>query len=748
MESLFEELGDLLDYIWAGLDLNEFYPQSLEVKIIKTLLVNGCSLNEAILVACEEQNSQLGRLLFGSIKPCIDPKSQYIVANNLGRSLYVIFQQITDKIEISSAGIGEVSILCTNFKAFTYWRTNKGGFVSKPFATYNTSDLCEEIAFTGSIWDSIFPTHYAIVSRTISYTFAQGTSSALFSAILSADAEELDEETVAYNRLKCFENPLTKVVSLETLCKQMESCSRPPKLLLEYKEQGCNLRQYSPQRSSIFDFGTPSEELNRADFVTSYIAGDHEFHREFFISPSKWGANEEELLIASFDILHMLAIRRTKLFRIAFASRVYNILLPPILLIDANSMSHGYSIFPCLNLYRTSRKDFRRTLSITFITCPVDVICKRGRIDSIISRSAPIEELYRLKDELLLSISDEKTKSKLRKYTTRGFGKLYYKGLPHKFSIPELLQNVARGVLNKIFIKAIDDDGAIDCLVNSTLFNSNLKSKMATMSLEVDWNPPKDFRQPWERWLATGNDTVFRNALFRTLFYWDYLDPFSADASHHAVRFEELNVGNTMGADMGGMTLYNPQESLKVVLYPKTREYYPNYSIVRWMTWQVYINSALASLRALISKFHPVLENRGDLHSIIGTLDEMIQEFVDFYDLDIKDYFYRKEYEKLRILMQVDDDYAQLLAKFASSKDDEQLREQRLINKLILSLTIVTVTITIISTIAQIGWISVPVYLVIAIVLSLVMVWVGYVLFDPIRHKYKQIYNNIRRYWR
>ena len=97
------------------------------------------------------------------------------------------------------------------------------------------------------------------------------------------------------------------------------------------------------------------------------------------------------------------------------------------------------------------------------------------------------------------------------------------------------------------------------------------------------------------------------------------------------------------------MTLCNRHESLKAVLYPRSRERYPDYLIVRWMVWQIYIDSALTALRALIFKFHPVLEDRGYLHSLIYALDEMVQEFIDFYDLDLRDLLYRQEFEKIRI---------------------------------------------------------------------------------------------------
>jgi hypothetical protein len=372
------------------------------------------------------------------------------------------------------------------------------------------------------------------------------------------------------------------------------------------------------------------------------------------------------------------------------------------------------------------------------------MLINKDNRSTIVARPAPLEEIYRIKNDLLSPIVYPAALESTRRYTTSGPLTFYIK-LPNQCTIPGLLRRLSKGVLQRILARWYGNDPTIERLVSNALFPSNMESRIATISLQVEWAPPDGFKHPWERWLATGDDKVFSNNLFRTLFYFDYVDPYSADASSYALQFKQFNVGDTSGADMGGMTFFNPQESLKFVLYPRARERYPDFSIVRWMVWQVYIDSALASLRALIYKFHPIFESRGDMHSIIDTLDEMIQEFVDFYDLDIRDYFYRKEYEKIRTLMQVDTDYAQLLAKFASYKEEESLREQRLINKLILSLTIATVTISVVSTIAQMGGLSKLNYLLVSITLSTLFVWLGYKFFDPFRRVYKRLLHLVGR---
>ena len=770
--NLFEELGNVLEYLCIsdevaksqsklfGLKLlkshkrartseNSFImPKSLAAQQFLAHYMSGRALVESLFLVCGENEAHLSNLLFGSIQPSYDDRVPALTASDRSRTLQVILNTSKAPLQTSQVHIANATILYTDFKSFTFWRTDEVGRVSRPFLMFNTCEICEEIDFTGSVWASIYPTHYAIVSRTISYTFPQSTKGALFSSKLSVVNDLFDEEREAYSRLSCLVNPFTKLQSLDEFRVELESCSKPPTLLSENKEGIYTLRRYSPKRSALLDFGEPAEELNRGDFVTTYNAGQKEFHREFFLSPRRWEVYEEELKIAAFDILHTLAIRRAKLFRNAFASCIYNILLPPALLLDEGTPSHSYALFLCVNLYHIPKQGgFRRTLSITFLVCPIEMLLDQGKWTGIVSRPAALEELYQLKDQLLSSTTFSAGSSQTKRYTIGGPIKSYLE-LPNICNIPELLQHVSTKVLQRIMTKGRRYDAALEHLMSSTQFASNLESKIATISLQVEWTPPEGFIHPWERWLATGKDKVFCNSLFRTMFYADYLDPYSADASRHAIRFEEFNIGNTLGADMHGMTLYNPQESLKIILFPREHERYPNYSMVRWMAWQVYIDSALASLRALIYRFHLIVNEREDLHSIIGTLEEMVREFVDFYELDLRDYFYRKEYEKIRTLMQIDLDYEQLLAKFNSSKEGASLREQRLMNKLITSLTIATVTVAVLSTIAQMGALSVFNYLLIVLVLSIAGVWIGYILFDPIRLGFGHLYYALSRLWR
>lgn len=747
---LFEELGNVLEYLRSGGDTTALQPKSAAAIQFISYYVNGQTIEEAFFLVCADPSTQVGRILFGSITPSYDERAMELTARDCGHSLNVVLCATMETTKPPPVRAAATIVLYTDFKSFTLRRVGDPGQVTKPFAVFNAREMCDDIAFTGSVWASVYPTHFAIVTRTISHTFAQGIAGALFSnkaGVVSAD-DVLVEEQSAYSRLACLDSVCTQILSLDALRVEMESCYKPPRLLSQKKEGSYTLRRYSPQRCSLFDFGEPAIGFDRADFVTTYNVGPKEFHRDFFMSPRTWAPHERELQLAAFDILHMLAIRRTSLFRLGFASRAYNVLLPPVVLRNKGESPNSYVVFPCLHLYRIGKRGgFRRTISVTFIACPVLVLQDPDRQTEINSRPAPLEELYQLKDDLLSQNVDPGESDSKRRYMTSGPLQSYLR-LPFECTIPELLRHISKSVLHEILARGNYNDRTIERVVNSALFVKDREARMATLLLQVEWALPDGFTQPWERWLALGDDKAFCKLLFRTIFFRDYHDPYFANSSYHAVPLSELNIGNTLGADMTGMTLYNPRESMKVILFPRALERYPNYSLVRWMAWHIYIDTALASLRALIEKFHSILDDRTDLPSIIETLNEMIREFVDFYDLDLTNHFYRKEYEKLRKFLYIDSDYLNLMSRFTSSKEDASLREQQLINKLIVALTLATVTVTVISTIAANDKWSALRYSTIGLGLSAIMICVGYILFDPIRRGLDRLYRFISRFWR
>lgn len=202
----------------------------------------------------------------------------------------------------------------------------------------------------------------------------------------------------------------------------------------------------------------------------------------------------------------------------------------------------------------------------------------------------------------------------------------------------------------------------------------------------ADWG--SGGQEPWNRWASGVSDSSFEQLLHRTIFSNDYHSlgiPFSSAGS---VNFRELCVGNAHGADLAGLTFYNPQEDTKFVAYPLASESFPNHSILRWFAWQVFLDVAIASVRSHVSRFHDSIDSASDLRHILRSAQDLSSELSEVYDLDLADFFYRREFESLRSITHLDDDFNYLMERFASDQGRASLREQILMNNLILAYTI------------------------------------------------------------
>ncbi len=693
-------------------------------RTLRTYVSSGATATAAVCNALLENPSAIQALLFGDGSIQYDAVSDTLVARMGQHSLQLA---IRSQFDGPVAGIPEGQLVVqTDGTQFCVAKYRLPPQSPEIILSLSVQNLAHTIDFHGSLWAALHPSHHSIITQTISLTFPVLRKELLFARYFRADNADAAEK-IAHAHLRCFQTMGSVVMTLDQFCAAQSSLPKRPTLQSTHSDGDYIFRKYSTCRSPLFDFGTPEEPIARDDFVTTYLAKDVEYHREFVVAPTLWPEGSEELRLAAFDVLNMLAIRRTKLFRAAFARRVYNVLFPPLYITDAADGTTRYALFPCLNMYRDVDSSFRRTASLSFLVLPV---MAQPESPGVKSRAIFLDELYAIKDALAKNVFD--TAAGARQYKTWDSIPGYYGALPNQAQLGQIIHKVAESIAAKAY-RPTQRRRSENNAIARMMLAARLEARLTTALILVDWRPPEGYSQPWERWLTGTDDQVFTDALFRTMFYKDYLSPATAYASRHVAQFRNLNVGNTLGADMTGMTLFNPQDNLKLCIYPLRFESYPNYSIIRWAAWQIYIDSALSSLRALIHKFEPLMHKSSDLHGIIDTLKTMIHEFVEFYDLDIREYIYRKEYEKLRSQMQVDDDYKQLLSKFSSAKEDELLREQRLINKLVVSLTIATVTVTVVSTLAQMGQLNTIQYIAMSVASASVFVWIGYILFDPLK---------------
>ena len=654
------------------------------------------------------------------------------------KKLVITTLRVEDVRKKLNEQLNDSILLVTDFSAFSFYKVQNTSISELPFTSYSQTELTSEIEITGSVWESIFPAHHGIVTRTISYSIPkQHSGNTIFEFRSSLFKKQPTHEETTFELLKCLETKSCKLTDFHSFDAKLNPNGYSQKQKSKKGEGRFTMNKYYPKRSKIFDFGTPPESFLREDYVTTYLDKQKEFHRDFIILPNQWGNFENELKEAAFDVLHTIAIRRTSLFRHDFTSRLFNILLPPVLLNNPTDKSEFLTIFPCILLNKIpNKKYFRNTISITYIVCSAKEV-----EDELVSDKQPLEKIYLIKNELMESYYSFKKPD--NKFFSSGPLKSYL-NIPDNTTISETVHNINEGILKKLLHldKKPNDKKSHDS-VNNILYSQTRIANLASVFLLVDWKAPKGFTQPWEKWV-TKEDSIFDKILYRTISHSDFMKPRYGNTSLFAMNMRELNIGNTLGADMTGMTLFNPREDMKIVIFPKYLENYPNLSLIRWMAWQYYIDAALSSLRVLIDKFHTVLSHRTDLNFIIATLNEMVDEFVELYDLDLVNLFYRREYEKIRNLLGIDNDYTQLLTQFNSSKEDSSLREQRLVNKLLVGLTLATATIAIVSTIAaNDNWNSIR-YLSLTLLLSVVIVWAGYLLFDPLRKALESIITRIK----
>ena len=513
---------------------------------------------------------QLRVRLFGRARPRLVRRFGILVASIDGQHLCLSLGAAIVQKQLRLKG--DVLFLDVADGRFTLTRRNKTH--SKIIATFELSDLIEAVAFHDSLWAMIFPAHHAIIVETSALNLRS-----LGGKFLLDDGCEIER------RLNCFVNPYTRLQSLDELARATPEGEPGPRLAAENFGAEYIFRKYNTCRSKIFDFGSAEHEGNRDDFVTTSF-GNPEQHHDFAIVPEQWPDDARQWKLACFDLLNMLAVRRAKLFRADFAARVFNLLFPPLLLKASSSQGTCYALFPSLNLYRDQERDLRRTASLTFTIIPVS----RSHQDSLDcgARIARLRELHRFKDALdssplaaIASTSDC--------YRMISVAKGYYRDIFEASHLSTCLQLVAKDIARRVYGKAVtaEREKPLEAMIQ----HSHSESRLTTVLIQVDWKPRVGDNEPWESWLSGSQDEVFSDALYRTMYYKDYLFPEQAYTSRRAIKLTEFNIGNTLGADMTGMTLFNPQDRIKFCLYSAAFEAYPNYSILRWATWQIYIDS-------------------------------------------------------------------------------------------------------------------------------------------------------------
>lgn len=676
-------------------------------------------------------DDELVRDLFGPTVASLHLSSNVLLSSRDERCLAVaVVQSPTLPCRIGATVDHLTVAVRTDFSSFVFALHEGEGVFGEPFLALTRAELAEQISVCGSLWEFLYPVHFALMTKTVALSLPRPPATRPRGRYLARDGRGSDKEHDALKRIQGLASLGLEAHSLDSCFHRLQDLENPPTLASEERIADQVLRQYLPSRSSALAFGAKVEPMSKPDYATTYVVNGVEYHREFILEPPSWGPHGRELRLAAFDLANLLAQRRTKFFRPDFGRRVFSVVFPPVELRRVESEATGFLLFPCCQLFMTPASAFRGTISVSHILVPVSFNGQSTRPASLSARQAYLDELQAFRRELISGTPADENRRGGWSHLASG-PLAMYANLPHRttpFTLWDLTTKWILGRLAHVGLGGLPGKTTLD----AELFKANRESSMSTLLLLVDWSPRDGDRVPWETWFALGKDDALQLNVFKSLFLAEFFSN-RPDASHRVADLGKFTVGNALGADMAGLTLFNPQERLHLVLYPQRYERYPSHSIVRWLTWQVYVDAALMSLRAVLSRYYAALEARGNLRTLLATLDALLNELLEFYDLDIMDFHYRTEFERLRMLLRADSDYADLNARIAASREDESLREQRVINKLVLSLTLATVTVTVVSNAAVArGW-PLGLHAFAAVATSGIVAAVGYMAFDPVR---------------
>lgn len=543
-------------------DNTKFYSE--ESKNFSKKLEKPMSFINALAEESTCSASEIKQIFFGEINPRYIEVFDTLIVSNLAGSLIISNTELdVSKLPYQEEKIEDFVLLQFSEKRFKAMIYNLSEKKYDILQSYNASYLSKLISFNGSLLDIFFPTHHSIISKTISFSFEGKTLSKFHSEKQLNNPNKKNSEKYTIKLLERFLDNTVQLMDINYFSRSLEkNLKKHPKFKSEYKTSGLIFKSYDTCRSQLLNFGKPEVKHKRRDFVTSYEKQGVEFHRDFIIYPKNFSSINDEIKLASFDLLYMLAIRRTKLFRSDFAKSVFNIIFPAISLWDINKKENGYAIYPCLNLYKANSKGFRRTVSLTFSIIPI----KRDLItNELISRKISLKESDMVKEEISSSYKNPNSKLTFE-FTPNDCG---YYGIYPKIaeSLPFLVNYISNFIAKKISTQNVVTSRNVASLLKEMIFTAHEESSISSTVHLVSWSAEKGYSKPWEKWLAKGKDNILRESLYKTIFYNDFINPSLAYASQNALNLEKMNLGNTLGADMTGMTLFNPQDLSKTVLF-------------------------------------------------------------------------------------------------------------------------------------------------------------------------------------
>ncbi|MGH3770116.1 MAG: hypothetical protein ACRDRW_01725 [Pseudonocardiaceae bacterium] len=605
-------------------------------------------------------------------------------------------------------------VLRTNYERYSVYTRQTAGEPGLALSwTEDAASLEQLLRYHGGLVRLARCADWAIVSRSIAIDLLAGN-------VLTAGHSARAGESSLAAKLHAFVQNGARLKSILDVHKELFPHSAEQAAMRPESTMGTQRRILHPALSAALNYRGSVSAAQRSDYISTYVSSDgREWCREFLVEQESGGQHARDLRLLEYNLLYLLGIRRTKLFRADYSARLYSVMLPSAVLSRAGSPV--LAVVPLLSLSRLPNSSrFRSTIGLTFIVVPV----QSDDNGALVARRTGVAETT----EIAVDLSESGTVQQSGGvYTIDGPLVDYLGGGGTSTSIPDLVARLADNLVRW----TCNGNAARYARASAAAVRGLVESSMGSVCYLVDW--PGGRHAPWARWSAGDEDKMFERVLHRSVFYADHVNPAQAFSTSDTVDFRSLGVGNAHGADMSGLTFYNPHLDSKFVLYPQGSEQYPNHSMLRWFAWQIYLDVAFSCVRALLGRFHDNIDTITDLRHVLRAVQDLSTELSEVYDLDLADFFYRREYEKLRSILRLDSDYEYMRTRLASAQGESSLREQMLMNSLVLALAMSSLLTTLVVTVGQHYKWTVEVYLYGAAAAIATALVISFSFFGPLR---------------
>jgi hypothetical protein len=395
------------------------------------------------------------------------------------------------------------------------------------------------------------------------------------------------------------------------------------------------------------------------------------YYNDFIVLPdgsTRIGSGAREDYKAAFDLLLLCAYRRAALFKPEFSARLYYVCLPPARLQSHREQEHTYLGVPILSLYRKPRGlTLRKLLAVNLILVPVDKSYVRPRTFGNEELQFMLRREYvglQYPDGVELELDGE-----LRTYLGPQCSACV--------SVHNLLESILLGAIDRLVLEPKDRSDTL-----RRVFSSSRHSRIASAYLVTPTATESEITA-WNKGAISPIEATLRTIVT--------LGGAVSAEWQRSLDIRKLRLNDDYGFDSHLAIFFNPETSCVSLLMSEEAERFPASSVKWALPWGVIGCTGLASLREMVSSFHHEIERNAGLESLFQVTSEFVEDFDEFYDLDLVMYNYKGWYQRLKVLDGSERDYAKLKEKMTALNEQLSMKAQVWLAVLNLILAVVAV---------------------------------------------------------